>query len=83
MHDPAERRIAWFTPLSPVASGIALYNEELLSVLGQTWPIDVFVDGYTPSALTEFGRLRIFPAKRFERLDRRIQYECDRLSVRK
>ncbi len=74
MPDPDEPRIAWFTPLSPVASGIALYNEELLSVLGQTWPIDVFVDGYTPTTLTTFGRLRIFPAKRFERLDRRNSY---------
>ncbi len=74
MSDLAERRIAWFTPLSPVASGIALYNEELLDVLGQVWPIDVFVDGYTPTVLAPTSRLRIFPARQFGRLDRRQRY---------
>ncbi len=68
------RRIAWFTPLRPVVSGISLYNEELLEVAARSWPIDVFVDGYTPDPFRETGALRIFPARRFDRMDRREDY---------
>jgi uncharacterized protein YbaR (Trm112 family)/glycosyltransferase involved in cell wall biosynthesis len=68
--------IAWFTPLRPIASGISNYNEELLSVLGQSWSIDVFVDGYTPEPFQSFGNLRIFPAREFERRDKRQRYAC-------
>ncbi len=74
MSDEPVARIAWFTPLRPVASGISLYNEELLEVLGDHWPIDVYVDGYEPKPFRPFGALRIFPAKEFERRDKRERY---------
>ena len=67
-------RLAWFTPLRPVASGISQYNEELLGVLGQHWPIDVFVDDYRPEPFQPFGQLRIFPFRRFKQLDARDPY---------
>ena len=38
-------RLAWFTPLPPVRSGIAQYNAELLPGLASRYTIDVFVDG--------------------------------------
>ena len=38
------KRIAWFTPLPPVRSGIASYSVELLSRLGCHYEIDVYVD---------------------------------------
>src|SRR5262245_5371492 len=38
-------RLAWFTPLPPVSSGIARYNIELLPGLAQVHQIDLFVDG--------------------------------------
>jgi len=72
---PEAQRIAWFTPLRPVASGISQYNEELLAILGQHWPIDVFVDDYQPEPFHPFGKLRIFPARRFKRLDARDPYD--------
>ncbi len=74
MPDALARRIAWFTPLRPVQSGISLYNEELLEVVGRYWPIDVFVDGYDPAPFQSFGDLRIFPAREFERRDKRAPY---------
>ena len=37
-------RVAWFTPLPPVRSGIARYSAELLPHLGHHFAIDVFVD---------------------------------------
>ncbi len=74
MSDEPAARIAWFTPLRPVASGISLYNEELLEVLGRYWPIDVYVDGYEPAPFRPFGALRIFSAKEFDRRDQRERY---------
>lgn len=38
-------RLAWFTPLPPVRSGIAAYSAEILPRLATTAAIDVFVDG--------------------------------------
>ena len=61
-------RIAWFTPLQPVASGISFYNEELLPLLAGSWSIDVFVDGYYPTHLRESRGLRVLPARRFRGL---------------
>lgn len=71
-----QTRIAWFTPLRPVVSGISNYSEELLDVLGNFWPIDVYVDGYIPDPFASFGCLRVFPAREFERRDRREPYAC-------
>jgi glycosyltransferase involved in cell wall biosynthesis len=38
-------RIAWFSPLPPVRSGIAAYSDEILPRLRAAHAIDVFVDG--------------------------------------
>lgn len=38
-------RLAWFTPLPPIRSGIAAYSAEILPWLAETAAIDVFVDG--------------------------------------
>lgn len=38
-------RLAWFTPLPPIRTGIASYNVELLPALEQDYQIDLFVDG--------------------------------------
>ena len=38
-------RLAWFTPLPPLTSGVARYNVELLPGLASAHEIDVFVDG--------------------------------------
>jgi glycosyltransferase involved in cell wall biosynthesis len=37
-------RLAWFTPLPPVRSGIAAYNEAILPPLAGQYAIDVFTD---------------------------------------
>lgn len=74
MPDEPRARIAWFTPLRPVPSGVSLYNEELLDVVGRYWPIDVFVDGYVPAPFQASGSVRIFSAREFERRDKRTAY---------
>ncbi len=44
------KRIAFFGPLSPIHSGIADYDEELLSLLRNEYQIDVFTDSETQHA---------------------------------
>jgi glycosyltransferase involved in cell wall biosynthesis len=59
-------RVACFTPLSPVASGISYYSEDLLPILA------VVVDGYTPThaaALTAAGAT-ILSARDYDRAAR-------------
>jgi len=76
MADSSETRtrVAWFTPLPPVESGISLYNQELLPLLATAWNVDVFVDGYRPSAPAETEHLRILPAREFRGRRRREPY---------
>ena len=57
------KRVAWFTPLPPVRSGIARYSVELLARLGQRFAIDVFVDTTDNQALP--GAAGVFSAHNF------------------
>lgn len=38
-------RVAWFSPLPPVRSGIARYSAELLAALQPPYSVDIFIDG--------------------------------------
>src|SRR3954468_3613549 len=42
-------KLAYFSPLSPLRSGIADYSEELLPYLAQGAHITLFVDGFAPT----------------------------------
>src|SRR5215210_208307 len=68
-------KIAFFSPLNPIQSGISDYSEELLTTLarakmgGQPVDIDVFIDrGYKPSNRDLAGKFDILPASDFRRL---------------
>lgn len=61
----ARPRIAWFTPLQPVESGISLYSEDILPPLSRVMDIDVYVDGYRPSVLVESESLHVHDASAF------------------
>jgi glycosyltransferase involved in cell wall biosynthesis len=57
-------RLAWFSPLPPVRSGISAYSAELLPKLAAAYDIDVFVDrassraGLKPSPAADVGPCR-------------------------
>ncbi|NIO21227.1 MAG: glycosyltransferase [Candidatus Aenigmarchaeota archaeon] len=42
-------KIAYFTPLNPVRSGISSYSEELLPYLAKYVDIDLYIDEYVPT----------------------------------
>jgi glycosyltransferase involved in cell wall biosynthesis len=49
-YTPPPKRIAFFTTLNPVKSGISDYSEELLKNLKKRYVIDIFIDtNYTPT----------------------------------
>src|SRR5437773_1587984 len=71
-------KLAFFTPLNPVQSGISDYSEELLLALsgatmgGREVGVDVFIDrGYRPSNREITRRFDVLPGRSFERVARR------------
>ncbi|HUP26891.1 MAG TPA: glycosyltransferase family 4 protein [Chloroflexia bacterium] len=65
-------KIAFFSPLNPVQSGISDYSEELLLAMagaridGEPLKIDLFIDkGYVPSNREIARRFRVLPGRSF------------------
>ncbi|MFL5732737.1 MAG: glycosyl transferase family 1, partial [Chloroflexia bacterium] len=68
-------KLAFFTPLNPIQSGISDYSEELLLTLdgatvgGREVDVDVFIDrGYRPSNEEIARRFDVLPARGFDRV---------------
>ena len=64
---PGRMRVAMWTPLPPLQTGIADYAVELLQQLDRRFEIEVFVDGgYLPDAAL-LERFRVYHASAFDR----------------
>jgi glycosyltransferase involved in cell wall biosynthesis len=48
-------RLAWFSPLPPVRSGIAAYSAEVVPLVGRHHAIDVFLDAPVPDVTGQLG----------------------------
>ncbi len=60
-------KLAYFTCLSPLKSGISDYSEELLPYLSKHLDIDIYIDdGYKPSNIDIIKNFRIFNYKEIE-----------------
>lgn len=61
-------RIAFFTPLSPIRSGIATYCEDILLRLKEFFDIDIYIDkDYTPNNPKITSQFKIFVYTDFEK----------------
>src|SRR5512139_2079327 len=70
-------RLAYFSPLNPVPSGISDYSEDLLPYLAAYADIDLFIDeGYKPTNADIVEHFRILPAKRYAPMLRRPGYDA-------
>jgi glycosyltransferase involved in cell wall biosynthesis len=58
-------RIALFTPLRPVKSGIADYSEELCPFLNEHYDIDIFIEKYKPENKELKKIVNIYPASEY------------------
>ena len=68
-------RIAFFSPLRPIRSGISDYSEELLPHLAKEAEVTLFVDGYEPANPLIRRQLLIYDAGAFESLQRRQPFD--------
>lgn len=70
-------RLAYFSPLNPIPSGISDYSEDLLPYLAAYADIDLFIDeGYKPSNPDIQAHFRVLPYKRHARMLRRPGYDA-------
>jgi glycosyltransferase involved in cell wall biosynthesis/2-polyprenyl-3-methyl-5-hydroxy-6-metoxy-1,4-benzoquinol methylase len=61
---PSRPRLAYFSPLNPLPSGISDYSEELLVYLRNHFDIDLFVDGFEPTNLELINSFKIIDYQR-------------------
>jgi glycosyltransferase involved in cell wall biosynthesis len=60
-------RVAYFTPLQPVESGISQYSEDLIPWLATALDLTVVVDNYVPTLAPALVPARIATARHFDR----------------
>lgn len=60
-------KIAYFSPLNPVQSGISDYSEELLPALARYAEIDLYLDDYQPTNTALKKQFGVYPARQFKR----------------
>ncbi len=68
-------RVAWFSPLPPVRSGIARYSAELLAALQPPYGVDIFVDGSAAVAESPERQMAVRSAHDFVWLHAKQPYD--------
>lgn len=68
-------KIAFFTPLNPLKSGVSDFSEELLPEIAKYMKIDLFVDDYKPTNKTIINNFKIYNIKEFYKDNVRSQYD--------
>lgn len=76
---PAPRRdrarLALWSPLPPVASGVADYSRELVDGLAEWADVEIFVDGSEPVAAQHLGAVVVRDGAEFARVSRRRPFD--------
>jgi glycosyltransferase involved in cell wall biosynthesis len=57
-------KIAYFSPLNPIKSGVSDYSEELLEYLGGYGRIDLFIDDYKPTSSWIYEHFNVYNFRR-------------------
>ena len=69
-------KIAFFSPLPPIKSGISYYSSNLLPLLSKYWDIDIFIDDdYSCDVSIISSNFNIFSFRDFETLNRKKSYD--------
>lgn len=66
-------KLAYFSPLNPIRSGISDYSEDLLPHLSKLMDIDLFIDDFRPSNRALVDHFPIYPISTYPR--RRWDYD--------
>ena len=70
------KRLAFFSPLNPLKTGVSDYSEAVLPLLAHWFDIDVFIDDYTPSNESIVRQFEIVNYREFERLRTVRRYDA-------
>jgi glycosyltransferase involved in cell wall biosynthesis len=70
-------KIGYWSPLSPMGTGVADYSEELLPYLTEGAEIHLFTDGYEPKNKELLGAIPWFRARDFEEVAARENYDLN------
>lgn len=69
-------RLAYFSPLNPIKSGISDYSEDLLPLLREYFKIDIYVSGFSPSNKYIRENFNIYDIKYFKSNHAKKHYDC-------
>lgn len=67
-HEKRIKKLAMFTPLPPLYSGIADYSRDIISELSKTIDVDVFIDDGYEAKVSFDDNVRVFNHSKFEEL---------------
>ncbi len=67
MTESRKLRLAYFSPLNPVQSGISDYSEDLLPWLARYAEIDLYLDNYQPSNPEISQSFGVYPASQYSK----------------
>lgn len=71
------KRIAYFSPLNPIRSGISDYSEDLIPFLSKYFDVDIYVpDGIEPSNPLILNEYNIYAHSKFERKYKSGEYDA-------
>lgn len=70
-------KLAYWSPLSPMGTGVADYSEELLPFLAEGAEIHLFVDGYRPANPSIRERFSWHQARDYEEVDAREHFDLN------
>lgn len=70
-------RIAYFSPLNPIKSGISDYSEDLLKYLSEDAELDIYVNGFNPENEYIIKKFNIYDINMFKINNRKKPYDCN------
>lgn len=74
-------KLAYFSPLNPIKSGISDYSEDLLQLLKEYLEIDIYVSGFSPDNKYIREKFNIYDTKNFKSNHAKEHYDCSLYQV--
>lgn len=74
-------KLAYFSPLNPIKSGVSDYSEDLLPLLKEYLEIDIYVSGFSPDNKNISEKFNIYDIKHFKSNHAKKHYDCSLYQV--
>lgn len=70
-------KIAYFSPLNPIKSGISDYSEDLLRYLSDSLEVDIYVSGFNPDNEHITRNFNVYDISSFKMKNEKNHYDCN------